>query len=233
MKKLVTLAIFCANIGVFSQIKALTEDGKEVILFENSTWRFVNESDSLAMETIGKNEGIFEKSKNSTFLLKSKRLDVGIYINPKKWKVSNKADSPYVEYVFSGTNIDNLTAGFLLTEKVQISSLKNLKDLILTNVQKNADYFRLKTSEYRTVNGLKVLYLRYIANVKGMDFEYAAQYYMDNEGYTGIGGFSPQKNFDSNSEQIQELLNGLWLTQKAEVSEKVEYSAPPPPMRGK
>ncbi|WP_027376286.1 hypothetical protein [Kaistella palustris] len=226
MKKIVILSLFLANISVFSQVKALTEDGKDVVLLENGTWKFVNESDAALLETIETNSAAFEKSKTSTFLLKSKRINVGIYINPKVWKPSTKAESPFVEYMFNSADQETLFAGFFLTEKVQIGSLKNLKDIVIANIQKNADYFRLIKSEYRNVNGLKVLYLRYSANAKGIDFEYAAQYYIDSEGYCGVAGFSPKKNFDKNAAQIQELLNGLVQVEKGET-----FSSPPPPMR--
>ena len=86
----------------------------------------------------------------------------------------------------------------MITEKIQIKTLKNSKDILLTSVQKSADYFRLKESEYRNVNGLKILYLRYIANTKGLDFEYVANYYLSDFGYCGIVAFASQSNFDKN-----------------------------------
>ena len=50
-----------------SQIKALTEDGKEVVLFENKTWRFVNESDEKTMDEIVTNNTSFSNPKMQLF----------------------------------------------------------------------------------------------------------------------------------------------------------------------
>jgi hypothetical protein len=42
-----------------------------------------------------------------------------------------------------------------VSESIEIPTLKNLKDLQVSLIEKRADYFKLKESEYRTVNGLK------------------------------------------------------------------------------
>ena len=157
MKKIFTLAVLLQSLTFIAQQRALTEDGKEVVLFDNGTWKFVNESDAKALETTITNNNLFEKSRNASFLMKSKKLDVGVYFDPKKWKLATQKISPHVEYFFAERNSNDGYFGFMITEKVQIATLKNLKDLIIENVNRNVDYFRLKESEYRTVKGVKVL----------------------------------------------------------------------------
>ena len=219
MKKIFTLAVLLQSLTFIAQQRALTEDGKEVVLFDNGTWKFVNESDAKALETTITNNNLFEKSRNASFLMKSKKLDVGVYFDPKKWKLATQNISPHVEYFFAERNSNDGYFGFMITEKVQIATLKNLKDLIIENVNRNVDYFRLKESEYRTVNGMKVLYIRYAANTKGMDFEYAGNYYINSDGYAGVVGFSSQKMFENSFGAIQELINGISLAPKQELSE--------------
>ena len=233
MKKIFTLAIVLQSLTFIAQQRALTEDGKEVVLFDNGTWKFVNESDAKALETIVTNNNLFEKPKTASFVMKSKKLDVGVYFDPKKWKLATQNISPHVEYFFTDRGNTEGLFGFMMTEKVQIATLKNLKELIIENVKRNVDFFRLKESEYRTVNGMKVLYIRYAANTKGMDFEYAGYYYINSDGYAGVVGFSSQKMFESNFDAIQELINGISLSPKQELSETIEYTSPPPPMKSK
>ena len=231
MKKIFILSIFLTNSFVFSQTKGLTDDGKEVVLFDNGTWKFVNESDAKTLETITTNDFLFKKSKDAGFLMRSKKLDMGIYYNPSKWKISSEKISPYVEYMFRSVENDQLF-GMMITEKIQMPTLKNLKDILIMNVQRSADYFRLKESEYRTVNGLKVLYMRYMANSKGLDFEYIANYYINDSGYCGIVSFSAQSSFEKNLPQMEELINGISIAKKEEVIDVI-YSSPPPPMKPK
>ena len=228
MKKIFTLAILLQSLTFIAQQRALTEDGKEVVLFDNGTWKFVNESDAKALETTITNNNLFEKSRNASFLMKSKKLDVGVYFDPKKWKLATQNISPHVEYFFAERNSNDGYFGFMITEKVQIATLKNLKDLIIENVNRNVDYFRLKESEYRTVNGMKVLYIRYAANTKGMDFEYAGNYSINSDGYAGVVGFASQKVFEQSFGAVQELINGISVTPKEDIKETVEYKSPPP-----
>ena len=228
MKKIFTLAVLLQSLTFIAQQRALTEDGKEVVLFDNGTWKFVNESDAKALETTITNNNLFEKSRNASFLMKSKKLDVGVYFDPKKWKLATQNISPHVEYFFAERNSNDGYFGFMITEKVQIATLKNLKDLIIENVNRNVDYFRLKESEYRTVNGMKVLYIRYAANTKGMDFEYAGNYSINSDGYAGVVGFASQKVFEQSFGAVQELINGISVTPKEDIKETVEYKSPPP-----
>ena len=115
MKKLITLSILFFGCLTQAQTKALTDDGKEVVLFDNGTWKFVNDSDTKTLETITTNENIFTKDKNATFLFRSKKIDAGIYINPKVWKNTNAFKSPTIEYAFIN-NLSNNIFGIFATE---------------------------------------------------------------------------------------------------------------------
>ena len=48
---------------VHSQIKALTEEGKEVILYNNGTWKFIDR-DSKSVNEIQTNKSIYTKKSN-------------------------------------------------------------------------------------------------------------------------------------------------------------------------
>ena len=233
MKKLIILNLLLFACFFQAQTKALTEDGKEVVLFENGTWKFVNDSDAKTLETITTNETAFTKDKNATFLFRSRKINAGIYINPKMWKNTDAFKSPTIEYAFIN-NISSNIFGIFTAENVEIASLKNLKDILISSTQNRADYYRLKESEYRTVNGLKVLYLRYAVNTKGLDFEYVTYSYLTNNGYCAVTGYTFAKNFEESKSQLMDLLNGLVETQKVNVQETVEvYQTPPPPMQQK
>lgn len=227
MKKLILFAVSLFCFDATAQIKAVTEDGKEVILLDNKTWRFLNESDEKTLETITSNETPLEKDKNSTFLFRSKKIDAGLYINPKIWKTTDIFKAPYLEYTFI-TNENQQVVGMFTAENIEIATLKNLKDLQISLIEKRADYFKLKESEYRTVNGLKVLYLRYIANTKGMDFEFEGYFYLTSEGYCAVVAYSTQKYFEQLKPKMDIFINGLVKTEKAKTTEV--YSLPPPPM---
>jgi len=228
MKKLIISAFLFSYAFSFSQIKALTEDGKEVVLFDNKTWRFVNESDEKTLDENETNENPFTKSNEATFLLKSKRVDAGIYFNPKKWKTIKNDIAPTAEYVFQNT-VNQLILGAFITENVPVPTLKSLKEFKISSIEKSADFFRLNKSEYRTVNGVKVLFLDYLANLKGMDFHYISNYYITEDGYASIVVYTFEKQYAESKTELENFINGLVQTEKSTTTEKT-YSSPPPPM---
>lgn len=228
MKKILPFITLLVGFYAGAQVKGVTEDGNDVILFDDGTWKFVNESDAQTIEKIDENPAVFSKTKDQSHLLKSSKLDAGLYYNSKIWRISTQNVSSHIEYFFRDKNPENPLFGFMTTEKMQIADLKSLKNLMLANIQRNVDFFRLKQSQYRTVNGLKVLYLRYAANVKGLDFEYGAYYYLSNSGYCSVVFYSAQNEFEKNAVVAEQFLNGLVKTQKAT---EVIFTSPPPPMR--
>ncbi|WP_080778150.1 hypothetical protein [Chryseobacterium phocaeense] len=231
MNKLILLAFIIFSFSLKAQIKAMTEDGKEVVLFENKTWKFVNESDAKTLETITSNEQSFEKSKESTFIVKSKNVDGGFYYNPKKWKIVKAPNtSTFVEYAFNN-NSNSAVYGLFVSEILPVQSLKNLKDILIPNIQRNADYFRLKNSEYRMINNIKVLHLEYSANVKGLDFEYIANLYLTSTGYTSISVYTYANQYEASKKEMEDFANGIVKADKEKetIVEVIESSDPLPP----
>ncbi|GEJ45569.1 MULTISPECIES: hypothetical protein [unclassified Chryseobacterium] len=233
MKKIILSACILLSFSVRSQIKALTEDGKEVVLLENKTWKFVNESDEKTLETITTNDELFEKTKESTFIVKSKNVDGGFYYNPKKWKIVKAPESStFVEYAFN--NLSNSTVYALFgSEIMPVQTLKNLKDILIPIIQRNSDYFKLKKSEYRTVNGIKVLHVEYSANVKGLDFEYIANLYLTSGGYCSVSTHTYANQFEANKNEMENFVNGIVKAEKRGTDVVEIMTSPPPPMAPK
>lgn len=208
--------------------KAITESGKDVVLFDDGTWRFTNESDAKTLETIPTNTADFRKNDDATFVIGSSKINVGVYYNSKIWTVK-PSRFPNMEYFFT----DNKNSyAFLSVEKTKIPNLKTVKELIITTIQNTVDYFRLKESEYRTVNGKQVLYMRYIANIKGMDFEYLGYYFINDNGFAMLVGYASQDDFEEKIPDLQKFLNGFVETDSNVKTETIlEYTSPPPPMK--
>ncbi|WP_415325801.1 hypothetical protein [Chryseobacterium sp. MMS23-Vi53] len=233
MKKIILSAFVIFSFSVKSQIKAMTEDGKEIVLFDNKTWKFVNDSDEKALETISTNEQPYEKAKEATFLVKSKKVDGGIYYNPKVWKIiKTEFNFPSLEQVFTNVSNSNIFALFT-SENAPVQTLKNLKDLVIASVQKNATYFRLKEAEYRTINNIKVLHMKYSVNAKGLDFEYMGNYYLTSDGYCSITAYTFVNKYDENKKAMENFINGIAKVEKNQVTEAIEVAPPPPPMSSK
>ena len=70
-----------------AQIKAITENGEEVVLFENGQWEYT-EGNEYVEEEILMNPVKFTRPATSAFLLKSTKFNVGTYLDSKKWRES-------------------------------------------------------------------------------------------------------------------------------------------------
>ena len=98
---LIAALIACGlSVGsVHAQIKALTDDGKEVILFTDNTWQYANEEDNNS-EIIQLERIVVDKPENASFLVKGNQVPYGVWMNPKKWRFVKSADTEAAEYTF-------------------------------------------------------------------------------------------------------------------------------------
>ena len=198
-----------------AQIKALTEDGKEVILYDNNTWKYSNDSTGLHAtdrDSLTINPVRFSKSAGATFLLKSKKTDVGIYINPAKWSYLPHGDNEVnPEYKFSLKSGDGLA--LLISEKTEIG-LETMRQVALINAQKAAIDARITKEEYRIVNNKKVLCLQMRGTIRGIKFAYLGYYYSDKNGTSQFLTYTSEELFNDSQKDFEEFLNGIVVIDK-------------------
>lgn len=205
--KRTTLLLLCTLIITYTQAqqKAVTENGEEVILYDDGTWSYQNEDESLEKE-IPSNSTKFEKDKESTFLLKSNKLNVGVYLNPKIWSFKKATSNPEAEYEFSLKGGD--LYGMLITEQIEIP-LESLKKIALENGRAAAPNLKVVKEEYRIVNGLKVLHLQLNGTTQGIKFSYYGYYYSSDNGTVQFITYTSQSLLDEYLPECEKLLNGF------------------------
>lgn len=206
MKKitLVLISLFAISLSQ-AQIKAVTETSEEVILYDDGTWKYQNEYELEAKE-IPTNSNKFEKNKESTFLIKSNKLNIGIYINPKKWsfkKATNNLDAEYELQLKDGD-----IYGMVITEKIEVP-LETLKSIALENGKAVAPDLKIVKEEYRIVNGIKVLLLQMNGTFQGIKVSYYGYYFSSTNGTVQFITYTSQNLMDSYRAESEKLLNGL------------------------
>jgi hypothetical protein len=206
MKKFMTLSLLVlSTCSLFAQINAITETGDEVILYNDGTWSYLNDSVRESKE-IEFNDKKFTKNKNSTFLIKSKQLNVGIWIDSKKWKFGKAIDNEDAEYEFERKGED--LYGMLISEKMEIP-LETLGEIALENARDVSPDTRKIKEEYRIVNGIKVLMMQMSGTILGMRITYYSYYYSNENGTIQFITYTSQSLIDDYLNDIEELLNGL------------------------
>lgn len=206
MRKIILAMISLMYITTIqAQQKAVTENGEEVLLYEDGTWKYQNEEEISDNET-PTNSISFKKDNTSTFLLKSNKFNVGFWLNPKLWSFKKATEASEAEYKLILKSGD--IYGMIITEKVEIP-LETLKSIALENGKTAAPDLKIVKEEYRVVNGNKILLLQMTGTIKGIKFSYYGYYYSNKNGTVQFITYSSKSLLDSNKTKIESLLNGL------------------------
>jgi hypothetical protein len=206
MKKVILTGLIVMLVQlVNAQINAITETGDEAILYEDGSWEYLNDS-ILKNSEISINDKEFLKDKNSTFLVKSKKLNVGIWINPKSWSFTKGADKDPFEFQFQKKGED--LYAMLISEKLQVP-IETLKVIAIENAKSAAPDIRVIKEEYRNVNGIQVLIMQMTGTIQGVRFTYYGYYYSNSNGTIQLLTYSGENLFNDYLADIELFLNGF------------------------
>ena len=206
MKLIHTIIFIFISMYSFSQIEAVTNEGKEVLLSENGTWTYKNDNDLNNSNVTTVNNKSFKKHEKSTFNVKLAKVPLGIYINPLKWSFTKDVNNPDAEYFFQLKGEDLYAQ--VITEKV-IVPLENLTNMALSNFLNAAPNAKIVEKEYRNVNGLNVIMMRMEVTTEGVDLVFTGYYYSDENGTSQLVTWTSKNLFDLYLEDMEILVNGL------------------------
>lgn len=204
-KTLLCLSLLVFSFRMMAQQKAVTQSGETVLLFDDNTWKFENDSLNKKVEVVI-NPTPFAKSAEATFQLKSKKNMFGFWLNPKKWEVKSKITNDAAEFQLQWKGGD--IYGMILNEKIEIP-LESLRDVAVENARSAAPDIQVTKEEYRTVNGKKVLLLQMTGTIQKIKFTYYSYYYSDSKGTTQFITYSSDQIMKEKIKEVEILLNGL------------------------
>jgi len=211
MKRVVCLFIFFISIySVKAQQKALTENGREVLLFENGTWKYSSDSISKTtsvFDSLPLNPKKFAKDPNESFLVKSNVLNIGIYINPGNWTFKPRNDTETKqEYVFVAKKA--YAYAVVVTEPTPVD-ISKMPYIALLMAQRAATNVKQTMAEYRMVNNKKVLCLGFQGTVNSLKIMYLGYYFSNEKGTVQLISYTSQENFLKYKTEMESFLNGL------------------------
>ena len=201
---LVLIFLFFVNF-IQAQQTAITETGEQVILYKDGTWKYQNEEQEIEKE-IPTNSIPFNKDAESTFLLKSNKVNVGFWLNPKIWTFKKGTEKDAAEYKLQLKAGD--LYGMIISEKVEIP-IETLKSIALNNGRKAAPDLKITKEEYRIVNGVKVLLLQMNGTMQGIKFSYYGYYFSNSNGTVQFVTYTSTNLITSYLPKIELLLNGI------------------------
>ncbi len=205
--KLIFAFISCLAVlnPIYGQKSAVTDNGEEVLLFDDGTWKYKDKEDSLNSEVL-LNPKTFIKNESSNFLLKSDKINLGFWLNSKKWTFKKAESNADAEYELQLKNED--LYAMIITEKLEIPLL-TLKSLAYTNAKSVAPDLKIVKEEYRMVNGIKVLHLQMNGTAQGVKFAYFGYYFSNSNGTVQFITYTSQNLLNSYVKNCEELLNGM------------------------
>ena len=203
---IVLLWLFFLNIPqTFSQeIKATTEDGKDVLLNPNGTWYYPEEQKISSQ--IDKEPPQFFKPKSATVLLKGKRVKYGLWYDRSKWLLDQDIDNASAEYELTHVQGDRYVV--IIPERLQIP-LETLGIAAIANAKKAAPDTRIFFKEKRMVNDKKILCLRMDATIQGIPVSYINYYYSGKAGAVQLMTYTGQNLVQEYQSDMVDLLNGF------------------------
>ncbi|MEQ9220181.1 MAG: hypothetical protein RLO17_19150 [Cyclobacteriaceae bacterium] len=188
-----------------AQISAITDTGDEVVLYDDGTWTY-KDGAAIEKEPIPVNNKKFEKHKDNSFLIKSSKIDVGLYTDPKSWTFRKGSEDDAYEFQFQKKK-DDLYA-MMITEKLEIP-VESLQNIAIDNARAAAPDLKVTKEEYRTVNGLEVLMMQMTGTIQGMRFTYCGYYFSNESGAVQLLTYTGEKLFDEYYPEIEKFLNGF------------------------
>lgn len=205
MKKLLLTSLILLTVQFLAgQISAVTGTGDEVLLYDDGTWKYV---DGITDEAeILVNDQVFKKDESSTFLVSSKKLNVGVWIDPKSWSFVKGTGDDAQEFQFQKKGED--LYGMMIAEKMQIP-IETLKGIAIENARGVAPDLKVIKEEYRKVNGTTVLMMQMAGTIQGVKFTYYGYYYSNDQGSVQFLTYTGENLLDDYLDDIELFLNGF------------------------
>ncbi len=152
------------------ETKAITEDGRTVILKQDGTWK---ESEQIKP----KERGQYDATKNANKLYQPPVAGTHFYYDPADW-LARASTNEGAKKSFDGKGG---FFGVVIAEKLPVS-VEVLKKVALANAQNASSEMEVLEEATHTVNGTKVEYMKYKAVVQGINFVYQGNFYTNADG---------------------------------------------------
>ena len=188
-------------------LRAITQDGKLVILNPDGTWTYAEQGTQKPDTPGGREQGrepairLF-KGKTPVEL---KRGNYVLWLDATKWQV-NKKQEDADRTTFAHVKGD--AYAMAITERISIP-IATLKKLAVNNVQEFAPGAKVTLDEMRRVNGLQVVCLKLAASIQGIEFTYYGYYHSNSQGTIQLLTYTSNNLFDEFQADFTDFLNSL------------------------
>jgi hypothetical protein len=192
----ISLLIFFAGCAVAQERRAVTDDGKSIIVYPDNTWKYADERSDIQKVSVGMRGKTRAELPRGNYVL---------WIDENKWQLDKKEREPGWR-TFTHKKGDGYAMA--ITERVSIP-LADLRKIAIGNARESAPDLRVTLEETRHINGLDVLCLQMTGTIKGVEFAYYGYYHSNKQGTIQLLTYTSNNLFAEFQRDFTDLLNGL------------------------
>jgi hypothetical protein len=179
-------------------LKAVTQDGRFVILQPNGSWKFAEETKA-GHSTIPRPLG-------ATVLLAGRNVPYGVWLDLTRWRVVEPKQNQAAEYEFTHTGGQ---AGAIVIPDANRVSPESWKQIVINNARGAAPDAKITREERKTVNGAPVLMLQWEGTGAMGPFIHYGYYYSGPRGAVQIVTYTFAATFEQHRAELTAFLDGF------------------------
>lgn len=191
--------LFSSNGFAQNPIKATTDDGRNVLLYPNNTWKFAQAAVQQAAAA-----GSYSRPTSATKVVDIQAGSTRLSYDPARWTPEPSTDRTRLTF----QHADGDGYALVIRERLQMS-LDALKEIALNNAVQAAPDAKIVFEEPRVVNGVQVLCLIIEGTTSGIAFSYYGYYYSGKSGIVQIVTYTGQNLFEEYKPDFENFLNGF------------------------
>ena len=191
------LALLIANISLAAEAGRVDLDGREIILFDDNTWRYATATNNSSTNT----------ASDDCVEIKSKSLPVSICLDESVWKLGD-GDGPGE---FSFSTKDNNLFLLMITENAEIP-LKAFEKAIVANAQKATGLKPVNVLIKERLDSLGIEWGRmvYVADIDGLIIKYENLFTtLKDKGSVQFVFYTTPNNYDAASVEIERAVKRI------------------------
>lgn len=190
-------AAWQASTALGQEVRAITENGKQVILRADGTWNYA--------------KPLKQDESKPQLAYVGKRGTFALDLVPGQWRRGQVDPSSDAEVVYA--HADGDVYGQVIAERIEIP-IQSLKKIVLTNMEQVAADAKLIQDEKRTVNGKEVHCITVDATVAGIPLTYHCYLLSGKEGTFQVMTWTGRNLFGEVKPDMEAFLNGFRIIEK-------------------
>jgi hypothetical protein len=179
-------------------VKAVTQDGRFVVLQPNGTWRYMEEAKA--------NSPTIARPLGATVLLAGRQVPYGVWLDLARWRVVDPKQNQAAEYEF--THLGGQAGAIVIPDANRINP-DSWKEIVITNARGAAPDARITKEERKTVNGVPVLVLQWEGTGSLGPFIHYGYYYSGSRGAVQIVTYTFAATFEQYRADLTAFLDGF------------------------